>query len=173
MPARCCRSHPNRGAATILWARYSVRWWRYSRSKQATLGVTILVLLYPHLPIARIIGTDIAHAVPLTLVAGLGHLAVGTVDLSLLASLLVGLLPGIALGSVTASRAPERALRLLLAAVLTLVGVRLADRQQRRRATPSEEASSACWIMTRSLRILRAARLRSTTPGFWTSNHPQ
>ena len=89
------------------------------------IGVTMLVLLYPHLPIARIIGTDIAHAVPLTLVAGLGHLAVGTVDLSLLASLLIGSLPGIALGSVIASRAPERALRLSLAAVLTLVGIRL------------------------------------------------
>jgi len=89
------------------------------------IGVTMLVLLYPHLPIARIVGTDIAHAVPLTLVAGLGHLAVGTVDLSLLASLLIGSLPGIALGSVIASRAPERALRLLLAAVLTLVGIRL------------------------------------------------
>jgi uncharacterized membrane protein YfcA len=89
------------------------------------IGVTMLVLLYPHLPIARIVGTDIAHAVPLTLVAGLGHLAVGTVDLSLLASLLIGSLPGIALGSVIASRAPERALRLLLVAVLTLVGIRL------------------------------------------------
>jgi uncharacterized membrane protein YfcA len=59
----------------------------------------MLVLLYPHLSIARIIGTDIAHAVPLTLVAGLGHLTVGTVDLSLLASLLIGSLPGIALGA--------------------------------------------------------------------------
>jgi uncharacterized protein len=89
------------------------------------VGVTMLVLLYPHLPIVRIVGTDIAHAVPLTLVAGLGHLAVGTVDLSLLASLLIGSLPGIALGSVIAPRAPERALRLLLAAVLALVGIRL------------------------------------------------
>jgi uncharacterized protein len=89
------------------------------------IGVTMLVLLYPHLPIVRIVGTDIAHAVPLTFVAGLGHLAVGTVDLSLLASLLIGSLPGIALGSVIAPRAPERVLRLLLAAVLTVVGIRL------------------------------------------------
>ena len=89
------------------------------------IGVTMLVLLYPHLPIVRIVGTDIAHAVPLTFVAGLGHLAVGTVDLSLLVSLLIGSLPGIALGSVIAPRAPERALRLLLAAVLTVVGIRL------------------------------------------------
>lgn len=89
------------------------------------MGVTMLVLLYPHLPIVRIIGSDIAHAVPLTLVAGLGHLAVGTVDVSLLTSLLSGSLPGIALGSVIAPRTPERALRLLLAAVLVLVGIRL------------------------------------------------
>jgi uncharacterized membrane protein YfcA len=92
------------------------------------IGVTMLVLLYPHLPIVRIIGSDIAHAVPLTLVAGLGHLAVGTVDVSLLVSLLTGSLPGIALGSLIAPRAPERALRLLLAAVLALVGLRLVAR---------------------------------------------
>ena len=92
------------------------------------IGVTALVLLYPHLPIARIVGTDIAHAVPLTLVAGLGHLAIGTVDLALLASLLIGSLPGIALGSLLAPRVPERLLRFLLAAVLAVVGGRLALR---------------------------------------------
>jgi uncharacterized protein len=89
------------------------------------IGVTMLVLLYPHLPIVRIVGTDIAHAVPLTLVAGLGHLAFGTVDLALLASLLIGSLPGIALGSMIAPRAPERVLRVVLAAVLVVVGIRL------------------------------------------------
>jgi uncharacterized protein len=92
------------------------------------IGVTVLVLLYPHLPIKRIVGTDIAHAVPFTLVAGLGHWAIGTVNLALLISLLIGSLPGIVLGSLVAPRAPERALRLLLAAVLALVGVRLAVR---------------------------------------------
>ncbi len=92
------------------------------------IGVTALVLLYPQLPIARIVGTDIAHAVPLTLVAGLGHLAIGTVDLALLASLLTGSLPGIALGSMLAPRVPERALRLLLALVLATVGTRLVAR---------------------------------------------
>jgi uncharacterized membrane protein YfcA len=92
------------------------------------IGVTMLVLLYPHLPIVRIVGTDIAHAVPLTLVAGLGHFAMGTVDLPLLASLLIGSLPGIALGSLVAPRAPERALRLLLSVVLAVVGIRLAVR---------------------------------------------
>jgi hypothetical protein len=112
-------------AATVLLGALLGALVSLSSVGAGALGVTMLVLLYPHLPIARIIGTDIAHAVPLTLVAGLGHLAVGTVDLSLLASLLIGSLPGIALGSVIAPRAPERALRLLLAAVLTLVGIRL------------------------------------------------
>ena len=112
-------------AATVLLGALLGALVSLSSVSAGAIGVTMLVLLYPHLPIARIIGTDIAHAVPLTLVAGLGHLAVGTVDLSLLASLLIGSLPGIALGSVIASRAPERALRLSLAAVLTLVGIRL------------------------------------------------
>jgi uncharacterized protein len=92
------------------------------------IGVTALILLYPHLPIVRIVGTDIAHAVPLTLVAGLGHFAIGAVDLPLLASLLIGSLPGIAIGSLVAPRAPERALRLFLAGVLAVVGIRLVAR---------------------------------------------
>jgi uncharacterized protein len=89
------------------------------------IGVTMLVLLYPHLAIVRIVGTDIAHAVPLTLVAGLGHFLVGNVDLGLLASLLIGSLPGIVLGSLLAPRVPERQLRLLLAVVLAVVASRL------------------------------------------------
>jgi uncharacterized membrane protein YfcA len=89
------------------------------------IGVTALILLYPHLPIARIVGTDIAHAVPLTLVAGLGHLAMGEVNLPLLASLLIGSLPGIALGSLIAPRVPEQALRILLAIILAVIGIRL------------------------------------------------
>lgn len=89
------------------------------------IGVTILVLLYPHLSAARIVGTDIAHAMPLALVAGLGHWVLGTVDLGILASLLIGSLPGVALGSLLAPRIPERMLRLVLAAVLTVVGARL------------------------------------------------
>ncbi|HEV2301588.1 MAG TPA: sulfite exporter TauE/SafE family protein [Stellaceae bacterium] len=89
------------------------------------IGVTAMVLLYPHFPIKRIVGTDVAHAVPLTLTAGIGHLAIGTVNLSLLVSLLLGSLPGIALGSWIAPRAPERALRVFLAIMLALVGARL------------------------------------------------
>jgi uncharacterized protein len=83
-------------AATVLLGALLGALVSLSSVGAGAIGVTMLVLLYRHLPIARIIGTDIAHAVPLTLVAGLGHLAVGTVDLSLLASLLIGSLPGIA-----------------------------------------------------------------------------
>ena len=89
------------------------------------LGVTALMLLYPRLPTAKIVGSDIAHAVPLTLVAGLGHMALGSVDVVLLVSLLLGSVPGIAIGSYFSARMPDAVLRMLLAAVLTLVGGRL------------------------------------------------
>jgi uncharacterized protein len=87
--------------------------------------VTVLVLLYPSLPTSRIIGTDIAHAVPLTLVAGLGHLGIGTVDLGLLTSLLAGSIPGVIVGSLLSPRMPETLLRMVLATVLTAVGILL------------------------------------------------
>jgi uncharacterized membrane protein YfcA len=90
------------------------------------IGVTVLLLLYPALATSRIVGSDIAHAVPLTLVAGMGHWLLGSVDVAMLLSLLIGSLPGIALGSHLSSRSPEALLRNLLAAVLVLVGVRLA-----------------------------------------------
>ncbi|HVV26685.1 MAG TPA: sulfite exporter TauE/SafE family protein [Rhizomicrobium sp.] len=89
------------------------------------LGVTALLLLYPELPVAAIAGSDIAHAVPLTLTAGLGHLFSGNVDTSVLVSLLCGSLPGIMLASLFAPRLPDAALRLVLAGTLTLVAVRL------------------------------------------------
>ena len=77
------------------------------------------------MPTARIVGSDIAHAVPLTLIAGTGHWLLGSVDWSLLVSLLVGSLPGIAIGSLLSSRAPEALLRNVLAATLVLVGAKL------------------------------------------------
>ncbi len=89
------------------------------------LGVTALILLYPNLPIARIVGSDIAHAVPLTLVSGAGHWLLGSVDMAMLGSLLVGSLPGIVIASNLAPRAPEPVLRYLLAAVLVLVAARM------------------------------------------------
>jgi uncharacterized membrane protein YfcA len=89
------------------------------------LGVTALLLLYPELPVVRIAGSDIAHAVPLTLVAGMGHLASGGVDTGILISLLCGSLPGIMLSSMFAPRLPDRALRIVLAVTLTVVAIRL------------------------------------------------
>jgi uncharacterized membrane protein YfcA len=89
------------------------------------VGVTALVLLFPALATLRIVGTDIAHAVPITLLAGAGHAFLGNVNWWLLASLLVGSLPGILLGSHLAARIPERVLRHSLVAVLLLAGTKL------------------------------------------------
>jgi uncharacterized membrane protein YfcA len=89
------------------------------------IGAMVLVLLYPNMPMARIVGSDITHAVPLTLVAGIGHWWLGSTDWFLLASLLVGSLPGIFVGSYFCSRVPDGALRMILAVTLTVVAVRL------------------------------------------------
>ena len=90
------------------------------------IGVVALVLLYPQLPMARIVGSDIAHAVPLTLIAGSGHWWMGSVDWHIIGSLLAGSLPGIFVGSYFAVRIPERALKLVLACVLLVVASRMA-----------------------------------------------
>lgn len=90
------------------------------------LGAVLLVALYPSLPAARIAGVDIAHAVPLTLVAGLGHLWLGTVDFTLAANLLLGSVPGIVAGSLLAGALPDALVRRLLALVLLYAGGRLA-----------------------------------------------
>jgi uncharacterized protein len=89
------------------------------------IGVTCLILLYPRLPTARIVGTDIAHAVPLTLVAGIGHWLLGSIDLQIFCFLILGSLPGILLGSYVAVRIPETALRVLLAVALIVVATKL------------------------------------------------
>jgi uncharacterized protein len=89
------------------------------------LGVTALFFLYPSLPARRIVGSDIAHAVPLTLVAGIGHWILGSIDWFLLGSLLVGSLPGIWIGSHVSAKVPEKVLRPILAAMLVLIGTRL------------------------------------------------
>jgi uncharacterized protein len=89
------------------------------------LGISALLFLHPRLPVARIVATDLAHAVPLTLVAGIGHWLFGSVDWTLLGSLLVGSLPGIYIGSRLSGRIPEAFLRTLLAGVLLLAGGKL------------------------------------------------
>lgn len=90
------------------------------------LGVVMLVYLYPFRMVpARLVGTDIVHAIPLTILAGTGHLLLGNVDLGLLANLLIGSVPGVIVGSMLGSRAPERLLRTLIAIVLVAVGTKL------------------------------------------------
>ncbi|MBD5803041.1 Sulfite exporter TauE/SafE [Azoarcus sp. Aa7] len=89
------------------------------------LGVTALFFLYPAMPALRIVGSDIAHAVPLTLVAGIGHWMLGSVDWFLLGSLIVGSLPGIWVGSHISTKVPDRILRPILATMLVLVGAKL------------------------------------------------
>ncbi len=89
------------------------------------IGVTCLILLYPNLPTAKIVGSDIAHAVPLTLVAGIGHWLLGSVDFQVFGFLILGSVPGILLGSYAAIRVPEKALRLVLAATLIAVATKL------------------------------------------------
>jgi len=89
------------------------------------LGVTALLLIYPKIGITKIVGTDIAHAVPLTLVAGLGHASLGTVDYSLLSVLLIGSIPGIYIGSHLSSKVSEQSVRYVLALILIYVGQKL------------------------------------------------
>lgn len=89
------------------------------------IGVTALLLLYPGLRISRIVGSDIAHAVPLTLVAGFGHWIIGDVNFALLLALLIGSVPGVIIGSLLSTRSPDRILRPALAAVLLVSGIKL------------------------------------------------
>jgi hypothetical protein len=89
------------------------------------IGVTALVLLYPKLPTARIVGSDIVHAVPLTLVAGIGHWLLGSIDWQVFTALIFGSIPGILIGSYAAARFPETALRLVLAVTLLAVATKL------------------------------------------------
>ncbi len=89
------------------------------------LGTVALLFLYPRMQAVKVVGTDIVHAVPLTAVAGLGHMALGTVDFILLGSLLLGSLPGIYIGSHLSSKVPESVLRPVLASMLLIIGTRM------------------------------------------------
>ena len=93
------------------------------------VGVTALLLLYPRLPMAKIVGSDIAHAVPLTLVAGTGHWLLGAVDWHLMGVLLLGSLPGIIIGSYAAVRVPQTVLRVALASILIVVAGNIASKE--------------------------------------------
>jgi uncharacterized protein len=87
------------------------------------IGATLIMLLYPRLESHRVVGTDIAHAVPLTLVAGIGHATLGHIDWPLLGALLIGSIPGIWIGAQLTRKMPEKLVRTLLC--LSLVGAGL------------------------------------------------
>jgi uncharacterized membrane protein YfcA len=89
------------------------------------LGTVTLFFLYPLLPTPKLVGTEIAHAVPLTLVAGLGHASMGNLDLSILGYLLIGSLPGIYFGSMLSGKLPDLLLRNAIAIMLFYVGFKL------------------------------------------------
>ncbi|MDD5299007.1 MAG: sulfite exporter TauE/SafE family protein [Gallionella sp.] len=89
------------------------------------LGTVALLFLYPRMPAVKVVGTDIVHAVPLTALAGMGHMALGTVDLVLLGSLLLGSLPGIYIGSHMSAKVPEHVLRPVLATMLLIIGIKM------------------------------------------------
>jgi uncharacterized protein len=128
--------------ARLAGARAAVRRWRaplvvgggasigvlvtLSSVGAGALGTALLVVLYPGLRGVAIVGTELAHAVPLATVASLGHLHLGTVDFVLLGSLLVGSLPGVYLGSRLGIFLPDRILRPVLGGMLMLVGLKFA-----------------------------------------------
>lgn len=117
--------HRHLPAATIITGALVGIMVTISSVGAGALGMVVLLFLYPrHAPV-KLVGTDIAHAVPLTAVAGMGHLALGTVDLVLLGSLLLGSLPGIYIGSHLSARMPEQVLRPVLATMLLLIGFKM------------------------------------------------
>jgi len=90
------------------------------------LGAVMLLYLYPiRLRAGALVGTDIAHAIPLTFLAGLGHLYLGNVNGELLVGLLIGSIPGIALGSIASTHAPDKIIRSAISLVLVVVGLRM------------------------------------------------
>ena len=120
------------------------------------IGVTVLLLLHPKTPVGRIVGSDIAHAVPLTLLAGAGHWYLGSIDWGLLSTLLIGSLPGIVVGSYLATRARDGVVRVMLA-----TSVILPFATQIVRATPRvrdlNDRSSCSFRATRSALVARVS----------------
>jgi len=88
------------------------------------LGTIAILLLYPKMSTLKVVGTDLAHAIPLTAIAGIGHWTLGHVDFALLGSLLIGSLPGIWIGSHLSAKIPEKVLRPILAVILLLIGLK-------------------------------------------------
>jgi uncharacterized membrane protein YfcA len=117
---QCCLGKITVGVGVVLGVLVTI-----SSVGAGALGVAALFFLYPKLSPVKIVGSDVAHAVPLTLVAGLGHWLLGSVDWALLGALLLGSLPGIWLGTQLSAKVPEHILRRILASMLVLIGSKL------------------------------------------------
>ena len=117
--------HRHRGRTTVIVGVVLGILVSISSVGAGALGVAALFFLYPHLAPKQIVGSDVAHAVPLTFVAGAGYWWMGNVDWTLLGSLLLGSLPGIWIGSQISSKVPEHLLRRLLGSMLVLIGAKL------------------------------------------------
>jgi uncharacterized membrane protein YfcA len=123
---RSAAAVPWHGALTVLAGAVLGTLVTMTSIGAGALGATLLVFLYPmRLSTKQIVGTDIVHAVPLTIVAGIGHLFIGSVDWQLLLNLLLGSMPGIIIGSLLVHRISEAVVRVGLAAILVFAGARL------------------------------------------------
>jgi uncharacterized membrane protein YfcA len=118
-------THPRHWALPVLFGAGIGTLVTLTSVGAGAIGVTVLMILYPQLPLSRIVAADIAYAVPLTLVAGLGHASLGSVDWSLLSLLLAGSLPGIWVGSRLMHKTPERVIRSILSVLLAWAGSKL------------------------------------------------
>ncbi|OZG73492.1 hypothetical protein BTA51_10780 [Hahella sp. CCB-MM4] len=119
-------AHRNRASLTVLIGLVLGTFVTLSSVGAGAIGTAVLMILYPSLAAVRVVGTDLAHAVPLTLIAGLGHMQLGNVDYFLLGSLLIGSLPAIHLGTKLSKHLPANILRPTLASMLLLIGVKYA-----------------------------------------------
>lgn len=118
------RFHHLQAPATVLIGAVIGALVTLSSVGAGVLGTVALIYLYPRMPTLKIVGTDLAHAIPLTTVAGFGHLTMGHVNFVLLGSLLVGSLPGIWIGSHLSAKISENVLRNTLASVLLIIGLK-------------------------------------------------
>lgn len=115
-------------------------------------GVMALILLFPNLPMIRIIGSDVVHAVLLTLVAGLGHMSAGNVDFTLLGWLLMGSIPAIVIGTLISSRMPEKLIRKILGITLFCLGLNfILHPVKSKPAQPTQPAVTAPMEKTQSV----------------------
>ncbi|MHA3082991.1 sulfite exporter TauE/SafE family protein [Acinetobacter sp. ANC 5383] len=113
-------------------------------------GVMALILLFPNLPMIRIIGSDVAHAVLLTFVAGIAHMSSGNVDFHLLGWLLIGSIPAIIFGTLISSKLPEKMIRKILGITLFLLGINFILHPVKEKPKPKAETAMLVQLVSNS-----------------------